>query len=129
MRIAALLYSRYVVASAAALACDLGLFLAALSLGAPAAIAAALGYSAGVCLHWLLSSRAVFVGHVAAERAARRHQQLLFLGSALVGLATTAGIVGIGDALGVDPRLAKLTAVAISFHITYLLRRRFVFAC
>jgi putative flippase GtrA len=129
VRIAALLYSRYIVASAIALACDLGLFLAALSLGTPAAIAAVLGYSAGICVHWLLSSRTVFVGHVSVESAARRHQQLLFLGSALVGLAITAGIVGMGDTLGVDPRLAKLTAVAISFHITYLLRRHFVFAC
>ena len=34
---------------------------------------------------------------------------------------------GGGSALGLDPRLAKLAAIAVSFQTTYLLRRHIVF--
>ena len=36
-------------------------------------------------------------------------------------------IVGGGSALGLDPRLAKLAAILVSFQTTYLLRRHIVF--
>ena len=121
-------YLRYLVASGGALGLDLGLFMAALALGMAPVAAAALGYCSGIAAHWLMSSRAVFVGRLAAAGTARRQQQLLFLGSALVGLAVTMAIVGVGELFAVDPRLAKLAAVALSFQITYLLRRRLVFA-
>ncbi len=124
-----LLYLRYVVASAGALGVDMAVFLAAMAVGVAPALAAGLGYSAGIGAHWLLSSRAVFSGRLAAPGTARRQQQALFLGSAVAGLAVTTAIVGIGDALRLDPRLAKLAAIAISFQLTYVLRRRFVFAC
>ncbi len=122
-------YLRYIAASAVALVDDMGLFLAAIALGMQAALAAALGYLAGVAVHWLISSRAVFLGRVAERGAARRQQQILFFGSALVGLAVTTAIVGIGDAFALDPRLAKLAAIAVSFQLTYFLRQRLVFAC
>ena len=48
-------------------------------------------------------------------------------GSALVGLGVTTAIVGGGSALGIDPRLAKLAAIVVSFQTTYLLRRHIVF--
>ncbi len=124
-----LLYLRYLVASAGALGVDMAVFLAAMALGAAPALAAGLGYSAGILVHWLLSSRAVFSGRLAPPGTARRQQQALFLGSAVVGLAVTTAIVGLGDALSLDPRLAKLAAIAVSFQLTYVLRRRFVFAC
>lgn len=123
-----LTYLRYIAASAIALGIDMGLFLAAIAAGVPAAVAAAFGYAVGVVAHWLISSRAVFTERVAAIGVARRQQQALFLGSALVGLALTTAIVGIGDALALDPRLAKLIAIAISFQTTYLIRSRVVFA-
>ena len=50
------------------------------------------------------------------------------LASALIGLAITSAIVGLGSYLGLDPRLAKLGAIAVSFQITYILRRSVVFA-
>ena len=53
-------YVRYIAASGAALAVDIALFLAAMSLGMQSALAAAVGYLAGVVVHWLISSRAVF---------------------------------------------------------------------
>jgi putative flippase GtrA len=121
-------YIRYVVASGGALGVDMALFMAALALAMAPAAAAALGYCAGILAHWLMSSRAVFIGHLAEKGSARRQQQVLFLGSALVGLAITVAIVGLGHKLAVDPRLAKLVAIAISFQVTYLLRRKLVFA-
>jgi putative flippase GtrA len=121
-------YLRYIIASGGALCVDLGLFVAAMSSGLAPAVAAGLGYCAGIVAHWLMSSRAVFVGRLADRGWARRQQQALFLGSALIGLALTMAIVGIGHHLGIDPRLAKLAAIAISFQVTYLLRRSLVFA-
>jgi len=124
-----LVYFRYIVASAGALGVDMAVFIGALALGSEPVTAAATGYLSGLVAHWFMSSRAVFAGQLADKGAQRRQQQGLFLGSALVGLGITMGIVGLGHALGADPRLAKLAAIAISFQVTYLLRRKIVFSC
>ena len=129
-RIAALknvILLRYLAASALALGVDLGSFLALLALGVPGAPAAAAGYSLGIAAHWLLSSRAVFQQGVAARGPQRTRQKAMFVGSALFGLALTTVIVGTGDALGTDPRLAKLLAIAASFTATWLLREKVIF--
>jgi putative flippase GtrA len=122
-------YARYIAASAVALGVDGALFLMLLNAGMPAAAASVLGYGAGIAAHWLLSCRSVFIGHVAYSREGRARQRALFLGSAIVGLAITAAIVSLGDLLGLDPRIAKLIAVAVSFQATYVLRKAVVFAC
>jgi len=127
LRLADIRLVRYCIVSAGALAVDMGLFLALLQLGLRAAAASALGYGAGIAAHWLLSSRAVFASNVAPGGAARTRQKALFVGSALVGLAVTTGIVWTGDTAGFDARLAKLAAIAVSFAITWLLRSRMVF--
>ena len=91
-------------------------------------MASATGYCAGILVHWMVSSRLVFADGAAARGTDERHRQkLLFVGSALVGLAVTTAIVGGGSALGLDPRLAKLAAIVVSFQTTYLLRRHIVF--
>ncbi|GAA5056073.1 hypothetical protein GCM10023208_20540 [Erythrobacter westpacificensis] len=118
---------RYLLASVGALAVDMGTFLALLSLGIWAAGASAVGYCLGIAAHWLMSSRAVFIGNVAERGAARTRQKALFVISALVGLGLTTAIVWAGDASGFDPRLAKLLAIAVSFVATWLLRSRVVF--
>jgi putative flippase GtrA len=118
----------YVGASAAALGFDMGLFLLMLGLGMAPALASAGGYLIGILVHWLISSRLVFVDHAARDVGARNRQKALFVASALVGLAITVGVVGVGHALGFDPRLAKLAAIFVSFQTTYLLRKAFVFA-
>ncbi len=118
---------RYLLASVGALAVDMGSFLILLSLGMWAAAASAVGYCLGIVAHWLMSSRAVFVGNVAERGAARTKQKALFVISALVGLGLTTAIVWAGDASGFDPRLAKLVAIAVSFTATWLLRSRVVF--
>ena len=122
------IYTRYIGASAASLGVDFAIFMATLSLGLPPALAAACGYIAGIVCHWLISSRVVFVGQVSASAAGRRHQQALFVLSALVGLGITTGIVGLGSRYGLDPRVAKGIAIVVSFQATYLLRKRVVFA-
>jgi putative flippase GtrA len=121
-------YLRYILSSAGALAVDMSLFMALFHLGVFPAAASAIGYMSGIAAHWLLSSRAVFADNVAQRGRGRDRQKALFLGSALVGLAITTLTVGAGDLAGLDPRLAKLAAIAISFQATYLMRKKVVFA-
>ncbi len=127
IKIADLRFVRYGLASVGALAVDMGSFLALLALAMPAAAASAIGYGCGIAAHWLLSSRAVFADTVAERGRERTKQKALFVGSAMVGLGLTAGIVGLADIAGGDPRLAKLAAIAVSFATTWTLRYRVVF--
>ncbi|MCW5646640.1 MAG: GtrA family protein [Sphingopyxis sp.] len=118
----------YLLASVLALGSDAVLFLLLLDWGLAPMPASAVGYCAGILVHWLVSSRLVFADGAAARGTGERHRQkMLFVGSALVGLAVTTAIVGTGSALGLDPRLAKLAAIVVSFQTTYLLRRHIVF--
>lgn len=121
-------YSRYLAVSAAALAVDFGSFMALLDLRIPAMLASGLAYGGGIVTHWALSSRAVFAAQLADSVAARHRQRALFAGSALVGLAITISVVGAATMGGMDPRLAKLAAIAVSFQAVWLLRRHIVFA-
>ena len=126
-RFANLTLIRYLAASVGALAVDFGSFLAFLSLGIAAAPASAAGSALGIAAHWLLSSRAVFAQSVAARGPERTRQKAMFAGSALVGLGLTTGIVAGAASLGIDPRLAKLAAIVVSFAATWLLREKIVF--
>jgi putative flippase GtrA len=121
-------YTRYIGASVVSLAVDFGLFMTALTLGMPPALAAATGYVSGIATHWAISSRLVFAAQVADSATGRRQQQAMFVLSALVGLGITTGIVGLGSRYGLDPRIAKGVAVVVSFQATYVLRRKLVFA-
>jgi putative flippase GtrA len=120
-------YLRYIAVSGGALGIDLAIYFAALSVGMAAEIAAAIGYLTGVAVHWILSSRLVF-DDVAERGRARIRQKALFLTSAFIGLGVTVAIVALATRYGLDARLAKLVAVAVSFQTTYLLRRTIVFA-
>lgn len=121
-------YLRYIAVSGAALAVDIAVFLMLIAVDMTPAIASGFSYLTGMVAHWFLSSRLVFGAYLAQPGAARGKQQGLFLVSALAGLTLTMVIVGIGDGMGLDPRLAKLVAVAVSFNATYLMRRKIVFA-
>lgn len=120
-------FVRYLLASVGALAVDVGVFMAFLTIGMGPVSASVIGYTLGIAVHWLLSSRKVFMGHVAAGGVARNRQKVLFVISALAGLAVTALIVATGEAIGFDPRLAKLAAIGASFFATWLLRSHIVF--
>jgi len=121
-------YLRYIGVSAVALAVDIAVFLILIAVGMSPAIASGLSYLVGMVAHWFLSSRFVFGAYLAQPGVGRGKQQGLFFASALAGLTLTIAIVGLGDWFGVDPRLAKLLAVAVSFNATYLMRRKIVFA-
>ena len=118
---------RYLIASVGALAVDMGAFLALLALGTAPVGASALSYTLGIAAHWIMSSRAVFTESVAERGTARNRQKALFVGSALAGLAITTLVVWAGDSAGMDPRVAKLLAIAVSFTATWLLRAKVVF--
>ncbi len=123
-----LTYLRYLVVSIGALAVDLALFLALLQLAIPSMAASAIGYTAGIIVHWLLSSRKVFGDRVSDKGTAERMQQkAMFATSAVLGLGMTTAIVGAGDALGFDPRIAKIVAIGVSFQLTYMLRNVIIF--
>jgi putative flippase GtrA len=123
-----LTYMRYLVVSVTALAVDLGLFLLLLQAGMNSMVASAVGYSVGIFVHWFLSSRKVFQDRVSERGTAERTQQkAMFVMSALIGLACTTAIVGLGEWVGIDPRIAKLVAIIISFQLTYLLRNVLIF--
>lgn len=122
------LYARYVMASGLALGVDLASFLLLLQMKAPVVPASVAGYFAGLGIHWLLSSRLVFVQQAAASSSKRTRQKALFIASALTGLAITAAMMDQATRWGMNPGLAKLIAVGVSFQATYLLRRTFVFS-
>jgi putative flippase GtrA len=120
-------FGRYLLTSLLSLGCDVGLFLLLLSGGMAPMGASATGYGAGIVVHWLLSTRFVFDQGMASQGAVRVRQKGLFVGTALLGLAITTAIVGWGDRFGLDPRIAKLIAVAVSFQATYMARRVIIF--
>ncbi len=121
-------YLRYVAASVVALGVDVGLFLLLIGAHVPPTAASIIGYSVGILAHWLLSSRAVFADARAVRPGGQHRQRVLFLLSALLGLGLTALIVAAGGWLALDPRLAKLLAIIVSFQAVWLLRRHIVFA-
>ena len=121
-------FIRYGVVSVGALAVDIGIFLALLQGGMLSALAAAIGYAAGIFAHWMLSSRKVFQDRVSQRGTRERtEQKAMFVVSALIGLVLTMAVVGIGEFLGIDPRIAKVFAIILSFTLTYLLRNVVVF--
>ncbi|MBV7256064.1 GtrA family protein [Pacificimonas sp. WHA3] len=122
-------YVRYGLVSVCALGADVGIFMALLAGGMIASLASGLGYSVGIAAHWLLSSRLVFQGETHRRgTAARRQQKVLFAASAVLGLGLTMGIVGLATTFGLDPRMAKVIAIGVSFQAVWLVRRIYVFA-
>jgi putative flippase GtrA len=120
-------FLRYFAASGIALAIDSSSFFALVAVDAPPGPAAAVAYAIGIVAHWLITSRAVFVADLAEPGPARTRQKLLFVVSALAGLALTTAIVSAGAAMGASLVLTKGIAVAVSFTITWLIRRSVVF--
>jgi putative flippase GtrA len=120
--------ARYISSSVVALGADTGCFLIFLQFGMAPAAAAAAGFSIGIVVNWLVSSRVLFTSFVAVAGPERQRQQMLFLATALLGLVLTTAIVGGAAALAFNPRLAKLVAVAVSFTITSALRHLLVFS-
>jgi putative flippase GtrA len=117
--------SRYTLVSVAALGLDFAVFQSLTVSGVKPALAAIVGYTFGMLLHYTLSVRFVFAD---ATVKSRRRTLIEFVASGLIGLAMTAAIVWIATAwLGIPALVAKALAVGASFIAVFLLRSAIVF--
>lgn len=118
--------TRYLLASIVSLAFDVALFMVLVSFLFDPGIASALGYSAGIVVHWLISSSFVFPGKT-RQGAALQLQRLGFVGTAVLGLGITVAIVSALTEIGIMPVIAKGVAVVVSFFAVYVTRKYGVF--
>ena len=118
--------TRYLLASVVSLAFDVALFMVLVALLFDPGWAAAAGYSAGIVVHWVISSSFVFPGK-ARDGAALQLQRLGFVGTAVLGLGITVSMVSWLVDAGILPVLAKAAAVVVSFFAVYLTRKYGVF--
>ncbi len=118
--------TRYLIASVISLAFDVSLFMVLVAFAFEASWASAAGYTAGILIHWLISSSFVFPGKT-REGSALHLQRLSFIGTAILGLGITVGIVSWLTGIGVVPVAAKGAAVFVSFFAVYLTRKYGVF--
>lgn len=119
--------ARYGFVSVAALGCDFGVFLALTKAGTMPAVAGMVGYTIGLVLHYFLSTVLVFDTAASQKTRARLFTEFAVSGGA--GLVLTAAIITLmTHRLHAAPVVAKITAVAVSFVVVFLLRRSVVFA-
>ncbi len=119
-------FTRYLAASLVSLAFDLAIFSSILAFRFEASLASAIGYCAGIVVHWIVSANWVFAGK-AREGGALHLQRAFFAGSALLGLAITVATVSLLSNAGVHAVAAKAVAVGLSFVIVYGARKWGVF--
>tara|TARA_R110000822_G_scaffold146842_2_gene285952 strand:+ start:949 stop:1401 length:453 start_codon:yes stop_codon:yes gene_type:complete len=118
--------TRYLLASVVSLAFDVALFMVLVAFLVDPGWASAAGYSAGIVVHWLISSSFVFPGK-ARDGAALQLQRIGFIGTAVLGLGITVSMVSWLTSAGALPVMAKAAAVAVSFFAVYLTRKYGVF--
>lgn len=118
--------TRYLAASVVALAFDVALFSTLVALQTDPTIASAIGYCAGIVIHWVISANVVFTGKT-RDGAGLQWQRVLFAGSAVVGLGITVGTVEILGRAGIHPVVAKGVAVSASFTAVYIMRKWGIF--
>lgn len=117
----------YFAVSLVALFVDLGLFSLALRLGElPWALAATLGFAAGVITAWWLSVRFVF------QSRALRQKPIVefagFLGIGIAGLGVTEIVLWLGiELLSMLPEFSKLVAAGVTFVFNFALRKWLLF--
>jgi putative flippase GtrA len=120
-------FTRYLAASVVSLAFDLAIFSSLVALHFAASLSSAIGYCAGIVIHWMVSAHVVFTGKSRTGNALQL-QRVLFAGSALLGLAITVATVALLSNAGVHAIVAKGVAVGLSFVIVYATRKWGVFA-
>jgi putative flippase GtrA len=118
--------TRYLLASIVSLAFDVALFMVLVAFMFDPGISSAVGYSAGIVVHWLISSSFVFPGKT-RDGTALQLQRLGFIGTAILGLGITVSTVSWLTDMGALPVVAKGVAVFISFFAVYLTRKYGVF--
>lgn len=115
----------YFAASAAALALDTAAFTVSLRLGLQLPIAACLGFTLGLLLIYVLSTRHVFAEHRMADR---RGEFALFALIGVAGLLLTEVLLWLlVRQLGVTPVAAKLTSACAVFVFNFALRKTLLF--
>lgn len=118
-------FTRYLAVSLIALAIDVGALFSLTQLGLHEAAAAAFAYMLGMVCHYLLSIRFVFQFRRLEQDKSREF--VLYALSAFVGLGLSVGIVWIGAKSDVSVMLSKAAAVAVSFVVTFSLRKVLLF--
>tara|TARA_R110000772_G_scaffold49100_19_gene112263 strand:- start:1045 stop:1497 length:453 start_codon:yes stop_codon:yes gene_type:complete len=118
--------TRYLLASIVSLAFDVALFMVLVAFAFDPGWASAAGYTAGIIVHWLISSSFVFPGKTRTGPALQL-QRLGFIGTAILGLGITVSIVSWLTDLGTLPVMAKGAAIFVSFFAVYLTRKFGVF--
>jgi putative flippase GtrA len=118
-------FTRYGVASAAALACDVGVYALALGVMTPA-VAGATGYASGLLIHYGLSSRWVFPDRAGNRRALPTFVR--FAATGMLGLLITTATIGVLTASGLTRAFAaKGVAAGLAYAAVFLARRIYVF--
>lgn len=118
--------SRYFLASAAALAVDVAVYVALMRLaGVHYLLAAPMGFSCGLVTIYLLSARWAF----AVRRYADRRVEFgLFAAIGLAGLALNQAVIHAGVAgLALSPEAAKLLSAMLVFCFNFAARKRMLF--
>ncbi|MBF6602138.1 MAG: GtrA family protein [Sphingorhabdus sp.] len=118
--------TRYLLASIVSLAFDVALFMVLVAFAFDPGWSSAAGYSAGIIVHWLISSSFVFPGK-ARQGVALHLQRIGFIATAILGLGITVSIVSWMTALGILPVVGKGVAVFVSFFVVYATRKLGVF--
>jgi len=118
---------RYSSASALALALDFIIYSALIAATIRPSPAGAIGYAAGIGLHYFLSARFVF--DVGATSKVHGRLFLEFALTGLGGIAITAIVIALAtDVVGLSALPAKVLAAGASFLVVFALRRSVVFA-
>jgi putative flippase GtrA len=117
--------SRYSLVSALALGLDFTAFLALTVSAASPLVAGVIGYTLGMALHYMLSSRFVFDAYATNKIHARLFGE--FALSGIVGIGVTAFVISLATQAGLAALPAKVLAAAASFLMVFALRRSVVF--
>jgi putative flippase GtrA len=118
---------RYLVVSVVALGCDVAVYASLITGGTMATAAGAVGYLAGMLVHYALSAYWVFPDVAGARRTAPTLAK--FAATGLLGLATTAAIIDVLTRSQIAGAFtAKGAAVVSAYLVVFILRRSYVFA-
>ena len=125
-RHAILEFARYFIASAGALAVDVGLYRLALSLGWHYQFAALLGFSAGAVVAYLASVRWVFRARTVHNAGVEFG---LFVAVGVAGLLLTELLLWLGiGRLGLPALPSKLGTSAVVFAFNFAVRKTLLFS-
>lgn len=118
--------SRYLAASAAALAVDFTVYVALIRLaGVSYLIAAPIGFALGLAGIYALSVRWVFAHRRLADA---RIEFVIFASIGIAGMALNQGVIFAGvEYLALSPELAKMVSAAVVFCFNFGLRKLLLF--